>query len=1800
MTRRLLAASLFALLAVGPLAVGPLTSVAARAAGLASAPPHADDIPCVAEQEPNDQPEQAPIASGEVCLTGTLPQVRDQDLVLWDVLPAEEVVTWRFTMTGIPTTITSVWVYEIDSPDGVYPLDTTELFRVDSSATSDTPGLREGVALPAGRYLLAIARGAPADNSEPPPAEYRLTVEHEQALPPDGDTEPNDDATTATPLAGAFSLTGAIEEDPDVYRWTLSEADAAGPWQADLQSAQGDAVDLALQTADGSPLAATRTGSDAQGHLYDLRLDAGDYLLVVSASGGEARGYLLAAGPADAATWDPEPNDAPAQAIGVAVGGSATGRLAGPRDFDWYAFDVPVELDGHQFDVGIGTQAEGNRQVCLVRLADSDTRCRSGTGDVTLSNELLAPGDYRVSVDGTEDLTQGYTLAVSDVGPVTADREVEPNDRVDQGSPFDPALVMRGRSADGDVDTYRITVTGEAQVWRLDAAGTAIRSVTWVDPDGEVRGTADVSADGTRASLWDMALVPGDHWVAIETQGEDYTLAMTPLGPRAEGAEREPNNDRANAEPIDPGAARTGRLPGSADPDVYRFSLGTAEQVTVRLDPPADAAVQVELSTGTEGVARLREPEPGIPFVHRLALPAGDYEVTLQSASGSVEPYTLRVDREDPFAMVADLEPNDTQASARPVPPTLRVAGRGFGQRREDPDWYALPPLATDAPVTVRTTGGPVLQELRDATTSVRWEATADGTTWTTAPLPAGTALFLNVGATGDYTLEFESDGLPAPVSDMDLPIAAALEPSTTEVAAYTDFGQRIAGTLRLTGAPGADLAVTLDALTTHPQWSVGFDQAQVTVPAGTTVEVPLTIVAARDAWADEPVRVTVRARDAEGRQATTYADVTPRRDVALVMPEPWWPLPASMLGGLDVASLVMGASVPADGPSHQEELHDGVAMTGIGFSGRMSGDPLTLAVDLAGETPVPVAGFVVNPLSQGPSLASSPRRAEFLLSDDGATWRSVLEVELSPLAQDQAFALATPEPARFAQLRIHDTYGGTDAYVNLGEWQVIAGPDWRPGSTFDIAEPAYGGHVAWMLPGPTDPSQPDEMLSEAVESRSWAPWVLGGSTISWAMGFHDDRAAQVTSLEWVDGPDSDPALRFDSVDVAVSATSALGPWEDMGTWTLTRAADGSVAPFRLPDPTWVRFVRLSGAGPAETGYRQLPVTIRVLERPVDDGYRSILGAWGRGEPTAVREFLEPPDPSTLELAFDLSDGNDTPASATPLVAGEPVDARIRRGEDIDWYSLTIPPTDNILELTVNARPDAGLQVTLEDAQGAPVELVSVLGGSPGALAFRADVEPGATYHVKVGQPPLSTVFSYDTSGSMGAYLSFVTAALRGFAADVIPGEEAVLVMPFGDRPLLPDWSDDPYAIENAIAGAGPGSGSSNAEIAISEAVKQLMPRPGTKALLVVTDAETTSYGSGADMWQLLDAVRPIVFTVHVAGGGYPYLTTDLMQDWAESWGGHYEYASSHAQIDRAFDRLATWLRRPAAYDITYATRFVSHAPGRLTVVAAGGSSGAGSLVAGSGVSVEILLDTSGSMRAKTQGGRRIAVAKQVLTDLVNDTLVPGLPTALRIFTPGRSCESRLIAPLAPLDRAAMTSLVEGLKINKSTRTPIAATLKEVAADLGSATGLRIIVLITDGKETCKGDPEAVIRDLVSQGLDVRVNIVGFDIDDEGLREQMARWAEVGNGQAFDAEGQKELAASIAAALAAPYRVLDQDGQVMGTDVVGGPGVSLPPGTYRVEILTEPPIVFEAVEIPAETNVRLEVAPPGPETSPTP
>lgn len=70
------------------------------------------------------------------------------------------------------------------------------------------------------------------------------------------------------------------------------------------------------------------------------------------------------------------------------------------------------------------------------------------------------------------------------------------------------------------------------------------------------------------------------------------------------------------------------------------------------------------------------------------------------------------------------------------------------------------------------------------------------------------------------------------------------------------------------------------------------------------------------------------------------------------------------------------------------------------------------------------------------------------------------------------------------------------------------------------------------------------------------------------------------------------------------------------------------------------------------------------------------------------------------------------------------------------------------------------------------------------------------------------------------------------------------------------------------------------------------------------------------------------------------------------------------------------------------------------------------------------------------------------------------------------------------------------------------------------------MVLISDGKETCEGDPCALVRSLREQGINVRVHVVGFDVNQEE-RDQLVCIAEAGEGKYFSADNADQLTVAL-------------------------------------------------------------------------
>jgi Ca-activated chloride channel homolog len=185
-------------------------------------------------------------------------------------------------------------------------------------------------------------------------------------------------------------------------------------------------------------------------------------------------------------------------------------------------------------------------------------------------------------------------------------------------------------------------------------------------------------------------------------------------------------------------------------------------------------------------------------------------------------------------------------------------------------------------------------------------------------------------------------------------------------------------------------------------------------------------------------------------------------------------------------------------------------------------------------------------------------------------------------------------------------------------------------------------------------------------------------------------------------------------------------------------------------------------------------------------------------------------------------------------------------------------------------------------------------------------------------------------------------------------------------------------------------------------------------------------------------------------------------------------------------------------------------------------------------LNIQLMLDSSGSMAEDLGGRTKMEIAKDVMNRFVT-TIPSEANVGLRVYghtgsneeaDRAESCQgTELFYPFAPLDTAKFQQAINSFE--PTGWTPIARALEQAAEDFApydGATNSNIIYLVSDGIETCDGDPVAAARALHESNIEAVVNIVGFNVDAEAAQ-QLRQAAEAGGGQYFEARNDRELQA---------------------------------------------------------------------------
>ena len=188
-------------------------------------------------------------------------------------------------------------------------------------------------------------------------------------------------------------------------------------------------------------------------------------------------------------------------------------------------------------------------------------------------------------------------------------------------------------------------------------------------------------------------------------------------------------------------------------------------------------------------------------------------------------------------------------------------------------------------------------------------------------------------------------------------------------------------------------------------------------------------------------------------------------------------------------------------------------------------------------------------------------------------------------------------------------------------------------------------------------------------------------------------------------------------------------------------------------------------------------------------------------------------------------------------------------------------------------------------------------------------------------------------------------------------------------------------------------------------------------------------------------------------------------------------------------------------------------------------------------LNIEYILDASNSMNeALPSGETKIDAAKRVLCNLVDNIAAEAkdVNIGLRIygakFDPASTKEiacmdSVLVVPITKIDANLIKQKVMTAKA--AGYTPIAYSLELASKDFVIGEGQNnTIVLVSDGIETCGGDPVAVARKLVEQGFGIKIYSIGLAVD-AATRKQLEAIAAATGGAYYDAEDADQLQKSL-------------------------------------------------------------------------
>ncbi|WP_052737905.1 VWA domain-containing protein [Bacillus sp. SA1-12] len=186
----------------------------------------------------------------------------------------------------------------------------------------------------------------------------------------------------------------------------------------------------------------------------------------------------------------------------------------------------------------------------------------------------------------------------------------------------------------------------------------------------------------------------------------------------------------------------------------------------------------------------------------------------------------------------------------------------------------------------------------------------------------------------------------------------------------------------------------------------------------------------------------------------------------------------------------------------------------------------------------------------------------------------------------------------------------------------------------------------------------------------------------------------------------------------------------------------------------------------------------------------------------------------------------------------------------------------------------------------------------------------------------------------------------------------------------------------------------------------------------------------------------------------------------------------------------------------------------------------------GKKVNIQILFDSSGSMNGEVSGKQKMQLAKDAVQSFVSE-LPEDVQISLRVYghkgtgsdaDKSLSCSStEVVYPFQPYDQNQFSAALD--QFSPAGWTPLASAILAAGEDLKAFSEddvENILYVVSDGVETCDGDPIKAAKQINQSDSKGIVNIIGYDVDNEG-QELLKEVANAGAGKYETVSSQEQF-----------------------------------------------------------------------------